>query len=178
MKWKRVCMPCYKASVPRRGQSKKNCLFAKCWQRNKQYHAENFVYRLKCFLFSFSLQGRARVHCPGNPPSHPTPPPPKKKKKQKEKAVVCPNQTEAKSLSLVGRLQAKFWIFLLHLSIGCFMLLWKVLGLIEWFSCSKLTYLHPNCPKRPVKNHPIFMSFVLLVMSSVSQTIWHLLAQG
>ena len=23
MKWKRVCMPCYNASVPRRGQSKK-----------------------------------------------------------------------------------------------------------------------------------------------------------
>ena len=53
----------------------------------------------------------------------PTPPPTPPQKKQKEKAVVCLNQTEAKSLSLVGRLQAKFWIFLWRLSIGCFMLL-------------------------------------------------------
>ena len=175
MKWKRVCMPCYNASVPRRGQSKKMVFL-----QNADKEINSTMRKILSTCFHSAYKGEvgftALATLLPTPPHPPTPK--KKKKKQKEKAVVCPNQTEAKSLSLVGRSQAKFWIFLLHLSIGCFTLLWKVLGSIEWFSCSKLTYLHPNCPKRPVKNHPIFMSFVLLVMSSVLQTIWHLVAQG
>ena len=39
------------------------------------------------------------------------------------------NQTEAKSLSLVGRLQAKFWIFLLHFVYRLFHVVVKGLGI-------------------------------------------------
>ena len=177
MKWKRVCMPCYKASVPRRGQSKKIVFLQNADKEINSTMRKILSTDSNVSYFHSAYKGELGFTALAILLPTPPPPPPKKKN-QKEKAVVCPNQTEAESLSLVGRSPAKFWIFLLHLSIGCFMLLWKVLGLIEWFSCSKLTYLHPNCPKRPVKNHPIFMSFVLLVMSSVSQTIWHLLAQG
>ena len=43
-------------------------------------------------------------------PTPPTPPP-QKKKKQKEKAVVCPNQTEAESLSWFVDCQQSFGYF-------------------------------------------------------------------
>ena len=124
MKWKRVCMHCYNASVPRRGQSKKIVFLQNA---DKEINStmrkilstdSNVSYVHSAYKGELGFTALATLL-----PTPPPPPPPKKKKKQKEKAVVCPNQTEAKSLSLVGRLQAKFLIFLLHLSIGCFMLL-------------------------------------------------------
>ena len=119
---------------------------------------------MKCFFFY--------VHALG--PSPPPPPPKKKKEKKKEKkAVVCLNQTEAKSLSLVGRLEAKFWIFFL-----CFVYRWLyVVGIDRVIQQVKVNLFTPELPKTPCED-PIFLCLVLLVMSSVSQTIWHLLAQG
>ena len=122
-------MPCYNASVPRRGQSKK-ILFLQ--NADKEINStmrkilstdSNVSYFHSAYKGELGFTALATLL--------PTPPPTPPKKKQKEKAVVCLNQTEAKSLSLVGRLQAKFWIFLWRLSIGCFMLLRKVLGSIE-----------------------------------------------
>ena len=174
---------------------------------------ENFVYRLKCFLFQsvyeaklgFTIQFIMNiffryvliiilfnwtvqsscfrvswnvfffyVHALGPSPPPPPPPPKKKKKrKKKKKAVVCLNKTEAKSLSLVGRLEAKFWIFFL-----CFVYRWLyVVGIDRVIQQVKINLFTPELPKTPCED-PIFLCLVLLVMSSVSQTIWHLLAQG
>ena len=172
---------------------------------------ENFVYRLKCFLFQsvyeaklgFTIQFIMNIFfhyvliiilfnwtvqsscfrvswnvfflcaCPGTLPPLPPPPKKKKKRKKKKKAVVCLNKTEAKSLSLVGRLEAKFWIFFL-----CFVYRWLyVVGIDRVIQQVKINLFTPELPKTPCED-PIFLCLVLLVMSSVSQTIWHLLAQG
>ena len=115
------------------------------------------------------FKGVMKCTCPWDPP--PLPPP----KKKKKTAIVCLNKTEAKSLSLVGRLEAKFWIFF-----SCFVYRWLyVVGINRVIQLFKITLFPPppQLPKTPCED-PTFLCLVLLVMSSVSQTIWHLLAQG
>ena len=103
MKWKRVCIRCYNASVPRRGQSKKIVFLQNA---DKEINStmrkilstdSNVSYVHSAYKGELGFTALATLL--------PTPPPPQKKE-QKEKAVVCPNQTEAESLSLVGRLPA------------------------------------------------------------------------
>ena len=82
------------------------------------------------------FKGVMKCTCPWDPP--PLPPP----KKKKKTAIVCLNKTEAKSLSLVGRLEAKFWIFF-----SCFVYRWLyVVGINRVIQLFKITLFPPPPP--------------------------------
>ena len=115
------------------------------------------------FPISFSLWGRARVHCPGNPP-FPSPPPPQKKE-IKGCSLCEPDRSKITYGSLVGRLQAKFWIFLLHFVYRLSHVVVKGLGINRVIQLFEINLFTPELPKTPCEESSNF--FVLCTTSDV-----------
>ena len=106
-------------------------------------------------------------------PLRPSLPPPAKKKEKNGYSMS--EQDRSKITQLGGQIGSKvldiFLVFCLQVVVCC------------WDQQSDSAVQNypipppPQLPKTPCED-PTFLCLVLLVMSSVSQTIWHLLAQG
>ena len=86
MKWKRVCMPCYNASVPRRGQSKK-IVFLQNADKEVNSTMRNILSTdSNVSYFHSAYKGEVGFTALATLLPIP-PPPPKKKKKNKKKRL-------------------------------------------------------------------------------------------
>ena len=169
-------MPCYNASVPRRGQRKKIVFL-----QNADIEINSSMRKIlstdsNVSYFHSAYKGELGFTALATLLPTPPPTPPQKKTERKGCSLSEPDRSKITQLGwqIASKVLDIFMAFVYRL----FHVVVKGLGIDRVIQLFEINLFTPELPKTPCEESSNFYVLVLLVMSSVSQTIWHLVAQG
>ena len=170
-------MPCYNASVPRRGQSKKIVFLQNADKEINSTMRKILSTDSNVFYFHSAYKGELGFTALATllPTPPPTPPPPKKTER---KGCSLSEPDRSKITQLGWQIASKVLDIFMAFVYRLFHVVVKGLGIDRVIQLFEINLFTPELPKTPCEESSNFYVLVLLVMSSVSQTIWHLVAQG